>query len=76
MHLLLSHLPLGQQLLSHPHVFVQVEQQGLSLVLFLVVPLCARADNASSRAELAITSLRFMIFCFKIKNTVYVNREW
>jgi hypothetical protein len=70
-HLLLSHLPAQlpfvQQLLSQPHLVVQAEQQGcLSFVLLVVVaPFDARADNARSIAELAITSLRFMLYCFK-----------
>jgi hypothetical protein len=62
----LSQLPFGQQFFVHPQFLVQVEQQGLSLMLFLVVPLCARADNAISIAEPAITNLRFIIISFKI----------
>jgi len=66
-HLLLSQLPFVQQLLSHPQFFVQAEQQVWSVVLLLAVVVfdCARADNASSIAEPAITNLRFITENFK-----------
>jgi hypothetical protein len=66
-HLSLSQTPFVQQLLSHLHLAVQALQHVPLCAPLSFEPVCARAANAMSMAEPAITSLRFIILNFKQK---------